>query len=112
MTTLHLLVLGLLLATSLNAVVPPKVFPYLNLLSLAFPFLMIVNVLFCLWWILRLKKRAILFIGLSLFLIKPLGRWIRWNSPAETKANLKVISMNIKGGVMGREALESYFVKD
>ena len=41
----HVVIVLLLGATMLNAYIPPKVFSLLNLLSLAFPFLMIANLL-------------------------------------------------------------------
>ncbi|WP_233701817.1 endonuclease/exonuclease/phosphatase family protein [Kaistella solincola] len=96
------------MATSLNSLVPPQKFPYINLLSLAFPVLMILNVLLCLWWTIRAKKRAILFIVLSLFLIKPTGRWLNWQTKSDEKANLKVVSLNIKGGNFGRKNVYEY----
>jgi len=46
-TVAHVVIVLLLGATMLNAYIPPKVFPLLNLLSLAFPFLMIANLLLC-----------------------------------------------------------------
>jgi len=107
-TFCHAVILILLLATSLNALVPPKKFPYLNLLSLAFPVLMILNILLCLWWIIRGKKRAIFFLAVSLLLIKPTGRWLNWQPKSDEKANLKVVSLNIKSGDWGREKVYEY----
>ena len=107
-TLFHAGVLILLLATSLNAVVPPQKFPYLNLLSLAFPVLMILNILLCLWWIVRGKKRAIIFIAVSLLLIKPTGRWLNWNPKSTENGNVKVVCFNIKSGHSGLEKVYDY----
>lgn len=104
----HAAILILLLATSLNAVVRPQSFPYFNLLSLAFPVLMILNVMLCFWWIIRGKKRALFFIAVSLLLIVPTGRWINWHSKSTESANLKVVSLNIKSGDWGREKVYEY----
>lgn len=58
--------LALLLAYLLPFV-PPKTFPFLSLLSLGVPFLIIVNVLFLIYWLLRMKRQ--LFLPLIVLLI-------------------------------------------
>ncbi len=107
-TAVHLITFLLLLGTTINSVIVPSMFPYFNLLSLAFPALLIVHVVLCLWWVLRLKKRALIFIGLTLILIQPIGRWVNWHKRSAKEANLKVVSMNVKSGSMGRTDLYSY----
>ena len=98
---IHLVIIVLLGGTVLNDYVSPTVFPYLNLLSLAFPFLMILNVMLCLLWILLLKKRALFFIAVSLLMITPIRRWVNWTSKVTEQPNLKIVTMNIKGGNIG-----------
>ncbi len=110
-TLIHAGIVLLLLLTSLNSVVEPEKFPYLNLLSLAFPALMILNIILCIWWVIRLKKRAFFFLGFSLLLAKPTGRWINWNSESPETANLKVVSLNMKSGNFGREEIYKYLKK-
>lgn len=100
-TFFHFGILVLLLGTILNAYVPPKVFPWLNMLSLLFPVLMILNVLFCLTWIILWKKRAVFFLAFSLFLIVPTSRWINYREKKSIKPNLKMLTFNIKGGRVG-----------
>lgn len=100
-TFFHFGILVLLLGTILNAYVPPRVFPWLNLLSLSFPVLMILNVLFCLTWIILWKKRAVFFLAFSLFLIVPTSRWINYREKKSIKPNLKMLTFNIKGGRVG-----------
>ena len=104
----HLGILGLLLLTLLNSVVSPEVFPYLNLLSLAFPVLMILNVLLCLLWIILWKKRAIFFVGISFILINATQRWLNYRSKNTEVADLKIVSFNIKSGTFGREKIYDY----
>ena len=65
-TVAHVVIVLLLGATMLNAYIPPKVFPLLNLLSLAFPFLMIANLLLCFFWIFSWHYG---FFGLSVILM-------------------------------------------
>ncbi len=100
-TIFHFSILVLLLGTILNAFIPPRVFPWLNLLSLSFPVLMILNVLFCLTWIILWKKKAIFFLAFSLFLIVPTSRWINYREKKSIKPNLKMLTFNIKGGRVG-----------
>lgn len=98
----------LLLGTLLNAYVPPKVFPWLNILSLLFPVLMILNVTLCILWIILWKKRVFLFLILSLFLIIPTKRWINFKGKTPEMPNLKIVSMNIKSGIYGKEKIDEY----
>lgn len=80
-----------------NAYISPARFPYFNLLSLAFPPLMILNVLLCLLWVVLRKKKAFVFIGLSLFFTLPVLRWINYNKTSAETPTIKVLSYNIKG---------------
>lgn len=98
----------LLLGTLLNAYVPPKIFPWLNILSLLFPVLMILNVVLCIFWIILWKKRVFLFLILSLLLIIPTTRWINFNGQTPEKPNLKIVSMNIKSAIYGKEKIDEY----
>ena len=98
LTVFHLLIIVLLLGTLLNAWVPPRIFPWFNMLSLAFPVLMILNAILCIFWIILWKKRALLFILLSLILINPIKRWVNYSSAKNKEGNLKIVSLNTKGG--------------
>lgn len=108
LTLIHVFIIVLLGGTLLNDYVAPRVFPYVNLLSLAFPVLMILNVLLCLFWIILLKKRALFFIGASVMMITPIKRWVNWNSKIVEKPNLKIVTFNIKGGQLGKEKIDDY----
>ena len=100
LTLLHLFIIVLLLGTLLNAYTPPRVFPWMNMLSLGFPVLMILNVLLCVFWMVLWKKRTFLFLLLSLFLINPTRRWVNYSGTFKGKPNLKIVSVNIKGGTL------------
>ena len=107
----HLLIIVLLLGTLLNDYVSPRTFPWFNLLSLGFPVLMILNVAVCFIWIILRKKRAVVFILISLVLINPTKRWVNLSSKVSDKPNLKIVTMNIKTGIMGREKIYDYLQK-
>ena len=109
---IHLGIILLLLGNFLNIYVPPKVFPYLNFLSLAFPFLMILNLILILFWILFWKKRAFVFILISFVFLKPVSRIINYNPPKKEIANLKIITFNIHGGSFGKENIENFINKE
>lgn len=105
---IHVAIIVLLLGTLLNDYVSPKTFAWFNLLSLAFPILMILNILMIIFWIVLLKKRAIFFILASFLFLNPVKRWINYSPKNTEKSNLKIVSMNIKGGTMGREKVYDY----
>ncbi|EJL68651.1 endonuclease/exonuclease/phosphatase family protein [Chryseobacterium populi] len=105
---LHLGIFLLLFGVLLNAYVPPKVFPWFNLLSLGFPVLMITYVLLTIFWLFCWKKRTFLFMLLGLFFINPVKRWVNYSSEPKETPNLKIISFNVKGGMYGPKEIEKY----
>jgi len=104
----HIGIAFLLSGTLLNAYVPPKTFPWFNLLSLGFPILMIAYILFTLFWIISWKKRAFVFLLFGLLFFKPVIRWINYIPQKNEAPDLKIISLNAKGGLFGKENIESY----
>ena len=104
----HVGIAFLLAATLLNAYVPPKTFPWFNLLSLGFPVLIIAYILLTLFWIISWKKRAFVFLLFGLLFFKPVIRWINYTPQKNETSDLKIISLNAKGGFYGKENIESY----
>ncbi|WP_258319588.1 endonuclease/exonuclease/phosphatase family protein [Chryseobacterium chendengshani] len=96
------------MAVLLNAYIPPKVFPWFNLLSLGFPVLMIGYGVLTFFWIFSWKKRAFVFMFLGLFLLNPVKRWINYSSDSKATANLKIVSLNVKGGKLGIENIQKF----
>ncbi len=92
----------------LNAYIPPKVFSLLNLLSLAFPFLMIANLLLCVFWIFSWRKRAFVFLLISTLFLTPVRRWINYSEPKSEKADFKVLTFNNKYNDYGLEEVKNY----
>ncbi len=111
LTVFHMIIIVLLFGTIMNAYIPPSVFGFLNLLSLGFPILIIINVLFLIFWIVTWKKRAIIFLILSLFFIIPTRRWINYTPTKNEKSNLKLISLNGKFGKLGNDEIYDYLNK-
>ena len=107
-TVAHVVIVLLLGATMLNAYIPPKVFPLLNLLSLAFPFLMIANLLLCFFWIFSWRKRAFVFLLISTLFLTPVRRWINYSEPKSEKADFKVLTFNNKYNDYGLEEVKNY----
>ena len=112
LTVLHLLIIVLLFGTVMNAYIPPSVAGFLNLLSLAFPVLIIANVLLLIFWIITWRKRSLIFLLLSLCFITPTRRWINYTSGKKEKPNLKLLSLNGKFGKMGNDEIYSYIHKE
>lgn len=109
---IHLGIIFLLLGNFLNIYIPPKVFPFLNFLALAFPVLMILNLVLILLWVLMWKKRAFLFIILSLFLIRPTSRIVNYNTKKSEIPNLKIITFNVHAAAFGRQNIENFINKE
>lgn len=107
-TVAHVAIVLLLGATMLNAYIPPTVFPLLNLLSLAFPFLMIANILLCVFWIFSWRKRAFVFLLISILFLTPVRRWINYSEQKNVKEDFKVLTFNNKVNEYGKEEVESY----
>lgn len=105
---MHLGILVLLLATPLNSFISPQRFPYLNLLSLTFAPLMIVNVVMIFIWVILRKKRVLFFLVCSFLMIAPAKRWINWTTESTEVPNLKLVTYNIKAGQMDREKIYEY----
>ena len=108
---IHLVIIILLIATLLNDYVSPSAFPYVNLLSLSSPVLMIFNLMLCVFWVIAWKKRAVFFILITLMMITPIKRWLNWTEKVIEKPNLKIVTMNMKSGSLGKEKLIDYLVK-
>ncbi len=107
-TVAHVVIVLLLGATMLNAYIPPKVFSLLNLLSLAFPFLMIANLLLCIFWIFSWRKRAFVFLLISTLFLTPVRRWINYSEPKSDNVDFKVLSFNNKVNEYGIKEVENY----
>lgn len=105
--TVHLVLAAALLLMLGNRYISPHIFPYLNLLSLGFPFIISAYAFITLIWILTLRKRAILFILIGLLLVTPVRRWINFTSKKET-GKLKIISFNGKNNSFGKENIRDY----
>lgn len=105
---IHLGVFFLLVAMLLNAYVPPKTFPWFNFIALGFPILMSVYFVLTIFWIISWKKRAFVFLLFGLLFFKPVIRWINYVPDKKEAANLKILTLNAKGGSYGMEKIESY----
>jgi len=105
---LHLGTVLLLGGVVLNAYIPPRIFPWFNILPLGFPILLAVYIVLTVFWIFSWKKRAFLFMFLGLFFINSTKRWINYAPESKETANLKIVTYNIKGGSAGKEEIERY----
>ncbi|MFL9833949.1 endonuclease/exonuclease/phosphatase family protein [Chryseobacterium sp. ST-37] len=105
---MHLGVLFLLIGVLLNAYVPPKIFPWFNLLSLGFPILITGYIILTFFWIFSWKKRVFVFMFLGLFFLNPVKRWVNYSSESKETANLKIVSFNIRSGKGGIDKIKDY----
>ncbi|OCA78950.1 AP endonuclease [Chryseobacterium contaminans] len=106
---LHVGILFLLLGSLLNAYIPPKIFPWFNLLSLGFPVLIVLYIVLTVFWVLSWKKRAFVFMFIGLAFINPVKRWVNFSSEKkESSSDIKIVSFNIKAGLMGKDEVQNY----
>jgi exonuclease III len=54
------------------------------------------------------KKRAFVFLLLGLLFFKPVIRWVNFSSEKDQEANLKIVSLNMKGGKFGVDEIQNY----
>lgn len=105
---MHVGIFLLLVGMLLNAYVPPKVFPWFNLLSLGFPFLITGYILLTIFWILSWKKRAFVFLFLGLLFFNSTIRWVNYSSRKNEIPDLKVISFNTRSGLGQKNEVRKY----
>lgn len=109
---LHIGIFLLLVGMLLNAYIPPKVFPWFNLLSLAFPGLMFGYIVLTLFWIFSWKKRAFVFLFLGLLFFNSTMRWINYSPAKNETADLKIVSFNTRSGIKKeRDEIKEYLKK-
>ncbi|WP_304342935.1 endonuclease/exonuclease/phosphatase family protein [Chryseobacterium koreense] len=107
----HFFIIAALLGTLLNGYIKPAAFPLLNLLSLAFPVLMLLNMLLIIFWVLVKKKTALIFIVCSFFLIHPARRWLNFSGKSKETPNLRIVTANIHSGLEGNAKIYSQLRK-
>ena len=107
----HGIIVLLLFGALANSIVPPKVFPWFNFLSLAFPILFILHLILCFFGIFTWKKRAFVFLFFTVFFFNGARRWVNYSGLNNEKSDFKVLTYNIRSGREGREEL-SQFLKE
>lgn len=97
---LNLIVLAGLLGAYTSSYVNPNTFVLPSLLGLAYPYLLIINLIFLFYWIVRLKKRALIVLGVILLGIPT---FMTYYGTADTEAevknpepDLRILSYNIR----------------
>lgn len=84
----------------LNMVFSPKEIPYLNFLSIGFPIIYIINLLFLVYWLLFSWRHFVLMFILSSGLIYPIYLsypLINFNKKKEIKSDFSVLTYNVHG---------------
>jgi len=110
----HIVVAVLMLCTLGNAWIPPNLLGGLNVLSLGFPYLIILYILLTLIWVIKRKKIAIAFVLGTFLFYNPVRRWVNFSPKTEnlkTVRDIKVLTFNVKYGDFGWEKIKKY-IKD
>jgi endonuclease/exonuclease/phosphatase family metal-dependent hydrolase len=107
----HIILFVLLLSTFANAWITPHHFSELNLLSLGFPYLLLLHLIFTLIWILKRKKIAIVFLLSTFIFYNPVRRWVNFTPQQISQSNqndIKVLTYNVKYGSAGWPTVKKY----
>jgi endonuclease/exonuclease/phosphatase family metal-dependent hydrolase len=110
----HITVVILLLCTLGNAWIPPNFVGNLNLLSLGFPYLISLHIIFTLIWIFKRKRIAVAFVLGTFLFYNPIRRWINFTPKTENLKSIrdiKVLTFNVKYGDFGWDKVKKY-IKD
>ncbi len=87
----------LLLLSYILPYVPPKSFAFLSVLSLGVPLLIILNLLFGLYWLLKLKKQVLLSSFVLLIGFQYINTMYKFSSSkVESENNFSVMSYNVR----------------
>lgn len=78
--------------------VPPKTFPVLSVLSLGVPFLIIINAIFFLYWLIKLKKQLLISLLVLVIGYFSFGSLYKFSSSDYEKSeeDLKVMNYNVR----------------
>lgn len=108
---IHILLIVVLLSTFANAWVAPNYFSKLNLLSLGFPYLILIHLLFTLIWFFRKKKIAFIFVAITFIFYNPVRRWVNFSPQQHIESgqkDIKVLTFNVKYGSSGWPTVKKY----
>lgn len=78
--------------------IPPKTFPFLAVLSLAVPILLILNILFVIYWLLKLKRHFLLSLIILIIGYNYLGSFYKLSSSKEISSpnDLTIMNYNVR----------------
>ncbi len=82
-----------------SAFISPEITPIPNLMGLAFPILVVINLLFVLWWLITKPKRMILSVIVIILGFLPLSKTYRFSNkplPADDKESMHLLSYNVQ----------------
>ena len=89
----------LLLVSFVLPYIPPKNFPNLSLLSLAVSPLIVINILFVVYWLFKLKKFVLLSLSIIVIAYFHFGSFFKFSSnedPTEIANKLNILSFNVR----------------
>ncbi len=88
----------LLLLSYILQYIPPKQFALLSVLSLTVPLLIVINILFCLYWLLGLKKQLLLSLIVLLLGYRYINTMYKLSSvkPTENAKQISIMNYNVR----------------
>jgi endonuclease/exonuclease/phosphatase family metal-dependent hydrolase len=86
----------LLLASYVIPFIPPKVTATISVLSLGMPVLLLINTMFLIFWVLKLKKQFLLSLLILGIGFQHVNAFIQFGKNQELKSDLKIMSYNVR----------------
>ena len=113
---IHCIIALLMLAVFLNKFIAPKTISCFGFLSLVFPVLFIVNLIFTLFWLVERKRFSIIFLIITVLLFFPIQKYVHFWKKYDGKNipnTLKIITYNTNYGNKGKnlKELDEYVLK-
>ncbi|MFU8971106.1 hypothetical protein ACM642_07540 [Chryseobacterium sp. CY353] len=75
------------MCTFANAWIAPQYFSKLNLLSLGFPYLILLHLIFTIVWVLKKNRIAIVFALSTCMFYNPIRRWVNFTPQQTSQVN-------------------------
>lgn len=95
---LNILVAILTLVGYVLPFLAPRIFPFLSVLTLGLPFLLMLNILFFFYWILQVRRQVFLSAFILLVGIGFVSKWYKFspNTLTETQSDFSLMSYNVR----------------
>ena len=101
---INIILAGLMIISSLSVYISPEKIWYLAFLGLIFPYILIINILFLVFWVIFKKRYFLISLLVIILSWNNLGKFIQFNlfksKPPDDEVVVKLISYNVSSLVL------------